>query len=197
MQNSVSIPGYDYGSDGIARSPVTLDELELLKKTVTLSDDDMRFLRMAGDALESQTDAVVNAWRAIIGANPHLALYYFGPDGTPDARYKELVGERFKIWIMDVCRRPLDQAWLDYQHEIGRRHTHAKKNLTDRANAPPHIPLRYLLAFTAAINDTVRPFLANAGHSESDVTSMHRAWCKMVLLQLTLWSRPYVAESDW
>ena len=49
---------------------------------------------------------------------------------------------------------PHDQAWLDYQEEIGLRHTRAKKNRTDNAQTPPHIPLRYLLAFTATMNAT-------------------------------------------
>lgn len=196
MQNP-NLPGYDYGSAQISRSPVSLEELASLKKTVTLTDDDAYYLRMAGDVLESQTGDVVDAWRAVIGANPHLARYYFGPDGTPDARYKMAVGERFKQWILDICRRPLDQAWLDYQHEIGMRHTHAKKNQADGVSAPPHIPLRYVLAFTAAINDEILPFLARKGHGVEDISRMHRAWCKMVILQVTLWARPYVAESDW
>lgn len=49
-------------------------------------------------------------------------------------------------WVIDACTRPLDQAWLDYQQEIGLRHTRAKKHRTDRVNSPDHIPLRYLLS---------------------------------------------------
>lgn len=196
MENK-DLPGYDYGRPGIQRSPVTLEELDLLKRTVTLTDEDMHYLRMAGDVLESRTGDVVDAWRAVIGANPHLARYYYGPDGAPDAQYKAAVGERFKQWILDICRRPLDQAWLDYQHEIGMRHTHAKKNQTDGVAAPPHIALRYMLAFTAPINDAILPFLAKDGHSAEEVSRMHRAWCKMVILQVTLWARPYVPEADW
>ena len=78
-----------------------------------------------------------------------------------------------------------------------RYHTHLKKNKTDDANTPPHIPLRYLIAFTAVINETIKPFLANKGNSLEEVEAMHRAWCKAVLLQVALWSRAYVAESDW
>jgi hypothetical protein len=77
-----------------------------------------------------------------------------------------------------------------------RRHTHLKKNVTDHSNALPHIPLRYLIAFTAVINDRIRPFLLT-GVTPAEADAMHSAWCKAVLLQVALWSRPYTAEADW
>ena len=109
----------------------------------------------------------------------------------------EKLRERFARWVLDVCRRPFDQDWLNYQHEIGLRHTHLKKNLTDGAQAPPQVPLRYLIAFTAVVNDTIKPFLAKKGNGGEEVEAMHRAWSKAVLLTVILWSRAYVAESDW
>jgi protoglobin len=193
----MNIQGYAYGKTELPKSPVSLEELERLKQTVALTEEDIRNLRTAGDILEDQTDAVIDTWRSVIGSLPHLAYYFVGPDGKPDDAYKSKVKERFKQWVLDVCRRPLDQDWLNYQHEIGLRHTHLKKNRTDHAATPPQLPLRYLLAFTAVINDTIKPFLGNKGHSADAVEAMHRAWCKMVLLNVTLWSRAYVAESDW
>ena len=196
-KQATEIAGYTYGTPDVARSPVSLEELEQLKQTVTLSDEDVGHLRLAGDVLEDQTDAVIDAWRGVIGKTPHLAHYFVAPDGAPDDQYKASVKERFKQWVIDVCRRPFDQDWLDYQHEIGLRHTHVKKNQTDHAQTPPQIPLRYLIAFTAVVNDTIKPFLAKKGNSAEEVEAMHRAWCKAVMLYITLWSRAYVAESDW
>ena len=34
-----------------------------------------------------------------------------------------------------LAEQPLDQAWLDYQHEIGLRHTRNRKNTTDHADS--------------------------------------------------------------
>jgi len=34
---------------------------------------------------------------------------------------------RFVQWVVDVAIRPHDRAWLDYQEEIGLRHTPEKK----------------------------------------------------------------------
>jgi len=190
------IGGYDFGTAAVPPSPVSLEELELLLRTVSLSDEDLRWLRRAGEVLADQTGAVVGAWREAIAENPHLACYYGSHSGEADPGYKVSVGERFKQWILDVCLRPYDRAWLDYQHEIGRRHTHLRKNMADDAAALPHIPLRYLIAFTAVINDRIKPFLAH-GSSREEVEAMHSAWCKAVLLHVAVWSRPYVAESDW
>jgi hypothetical protein len=191
------IEGYNYGSSDVAKSPISLDELEKLKQTVTLTDNDVRYLRLAGDVLKDQTEEIINAWRGVIGNTPHLAYYFTDPTGRPDEIYKARVKERFKQWVLDVCYRPFDQDWLNYQHEISLRHTHLKKNLTDDARTPSHIPLRYLIAFTAVVNDTIKPFLASKGNTAEEVEAMYKAWCKAVILHVTLWSRAYVAESDW
>ena len=191
------IPGYDYGAKEMPHSPVSIDELERLKQTATLTKEDEAALRRAGDILEDQTEEIINTWRNVIGKTPHLAYYFTDRTGKPDENYKERVKARFKQWVVDTCRRPYDQKWLDYQHEIGLRHTHLKKNATEHAATPPHIPFRYVMAFTAVINDTIEPFLAGKGNDPDEVERMHRAWRKAVVLHVTLWSRAYLAESDW
>jgi hypothetical protein len=197
MQTVVDkIAGYDYGANELATSPVTLKELDLLKQTITLDSEDTRYLRMAGEVLEPQTESIVNMWRGVISSMPHLALYFKNEAGKTDEEYKARVKERFKQWIMDLCCKPYDQDWLNYQHEIGLRHTHAKKNKTDNADAPPFIPMRYVIAFTAVVNDSIKPFLAKNGHSLGVIEKMHKAWCKAVLLHVTLWTRAY-CDNEW
>jgi hypothetical protein len=191
------IAGYNFGKPTVAHSPVSLQEFEELKQTAAFTDEDVRQLRLAGDVLEDQTEEIINTWRGVIGRTPHLAYYFTGPDHKPDENYKTRVKERFKQWILDLCRRPYNQDWLNYQHEIGLRHTHLKKNETEGAATPPQIPLRHILAFTAVVNETIKPFLAKKGASAEAVEAMHRAWCKATLLHVTLWSRAYMAESDW
>jgi hypothetical protein len=85
----------------------------------------------------------------MILALPSSSANRSGPDGKPDDAYKAAVKKRFVQWVIDTCTRPRDQAWLDYQEEIGLRHTPAKKNATERAQTPELVPLRYLIAFTA------------------------------------------------
>jgi hypothetical protein len=195
------IPGYTYGTADAARSPLSPADLELLKKTVDFTEGDEKYLRMAGEVLADQTESVVKAWRAVIAANPHLARYSLDSEGRPIAHYSAASGLRFRQWILDTCFRPYDQDWLDYQQEIALRHTSVKKNKTDHVESAASIPLRYVIAFTAVINEGVKPFLSAKGHSPEDVERMHHAWCKSVQLQIALWSEPYansgLAPGEW
>ena len=188
------VPGYDFGAGIVARSPFGTEDLALLRQTVLFSDEDEEYLRLAGDVLEDQADEVLDLWYGFVGSHPHLIHYFSDPDGEPDSDYLARVRERFKRWILDTCRRSYDREWLDYQQEIALRHTRAKKNRTDGARAPEHIPLRYMVAFIYPITATIKPFLAKGGHSAEEVEKMHQAWFKSVVLQVTLWSYPYARE---
>jgi hypothetical protein len=192
----VGVPGYGFGVQGTARSPLDLGDLDLLKQTVLFTVEDEEYLRLAGEVLEDQVDEVLDVWYDFVASHPHLVYYFSGTDGEPDAEYLGRVRERFKQWILDTCRWPYDQQWLDYQQEIALRHTHAKKNQTDGAWAPEHIPLRYMIAFIYPITATIKPFLANKGHGSEEVENMFQAWFKSVVLQVTLWSYPYVKAGD-
>jgi hypothetical protein len=189
-----SIPGYTFGTPEIARSPVTGEDVELLKATLLWSDDDDRYLRMAGEVLADQIDDVLELWYGYVGSHPHLVSYFADRDGEPISPYLERVRARFGQWVRDVCSRPYDNAWRDYQHEIALRHTREKKNQTDGVESVPEIALRYLIAFVFPITATMRAFLASRGHAAEDVEGMHTAWFKAVVLHVCLWSQPYAPE---
>lgn len=191
------IAGYEYGTSRVAPSPVTLEELHMLEATLGWTSEDDQALKQAGEVLRDRAEAMVDGWRAEIGRQPHLAKWFFGPDGEPDEAYKAAVKKRFVQWVIDACLRPHDQAWLDYQEEIGLRHTPAKKNRTEGAHTPDRVPLRYLLAFAGPVIIGAKAFLGDKGDPAEKVEKMHRAWTKSVLLNLTLWSRPYVGDDLW
>lgn len=152
---------------------------------------------MAGEVLTPHAAEMVDAWRAMLRPHPFLAAYSAKPDGSPDPAYAAASHPRFSRWIIDACTRPRDRAWLDYQQEIGLRHTREKKNRTDGADAPDHIPMRYLLAFVAPVLIGTRDFLARGGHAPDEVARMHQAWTKALLLAVSLWTRPYVPAENW
>ena len=189
-----SIPGYTFGSPAVARSPVSGEDVELLKATLLWNEDDDRYLRMAGDVLADQVDQVLELWYGYVGSHPHLVHYFADRDDQPISDYLERVRARFAQWVRDVCERPYDDAWRDYQHEIGLRHTRVKKNQTDAVDSVPEISLRYLVAFIFPITATMRSFLAAKGHGPGDVEGMHTAWFKAVVLHVCMWSQPYAAE---
>jgi Protoglobin len=188
-----NIPGYTFGAVG--QSPVSLADLDLLKKTVLFSDDDVQYLHLAGDVLEHQTDQVLDLWYGFVGGNAHL-LHYFTHNGQPDMDYLTRVRARFGQWILDLCRRPYDQDWLNYQHEIALRHHSLKKNTTDGVSAVPIVHFRYLVAFIFPITATIKGFLANKGHDADTVEKMYTAWFKAVTLTALLWCHPYIQEGE-
>jgi hypothetical protein len=189
-----SIPGYTFGTSEVPRSPVSGDDVELLRATLLWSEEDDRYLRMAAEVLADQVDDVLDLWYGYVGSHPHLLRYFADRDGEPIGAYLERVRGRFGQWIRDVCSRPYDDAWRDYQHEIALRHTRDKKNQTDGVESVPEIALRYMIAFIFPITATMRPFLANGGHGADDVDGMHTAWFKAVFLHVCLWSQPYAPE---
>jgi len=191
---TTSIAGYRYGQ--VEGSPVSERDLDLLRASVLFTEEDERYLRMAGEVLADQVEDVLDVWYGFVGSHPHLVHYFSGLDGQPEAGYLEAVRARFGRWILDTCTRPYDRAWLDYAEEIALRHHRTKKNVTDGVDSVPLIPLRYLIAFVYPITATIRDFLARKGHGEQDVERMHQAWFKSVTLQVALWSRPYAGE-DW
>jgi hypothetical protein len=188
-----SIPGYSYGAAEVARSPVSLQDLERLKGSAGFTEEDQRFLQLAGEVLEKQTEKIVAHWRSgIIAGIPNLARHSRSPEGDPLPAYLAKSNLRFQQWILDTCFRPYDQDWINYQQEIALRHTSAKKNQVDGVRSTAYVPLRDVVAFIAVINETIKPYLRANGHSAEEVEGMHRAWCKSMQIQMALWVGPYM-----
>jgi hypothetical protein len=190
---NTTIPGYDFGSPATAQSPISLEDLANLEQTLGWTREDEQRLRKHTELFRQQAEHMVDAWRAVIAAQPHLARWFAGPDGKPDDTYKAAVKRRFVQWVVDVCTRPHDQAWLNYQEEIGLRHTPEKKNKADGRHTPAFVPLRYLLAFIPVVTN-VQQFFDPAIADPGERAALERAWTKAVHLHITLWSRPYTRE---
>lgn len=193
----MTIHGYTYGTDAVAKSPVRPADFEDMKKSVLFGEEDVQALRLSYDIVKDQVEQILDVWYGFIAANPHLLVSFTGKaDGKPLGDYLGGVRKRFGQWILDTARAEYDQKWLDYQHEIGLRHHRTKKNKTDGVPSTDVVPFRNLFALVFPVTLTLKPFLAKKGHSAEDVERMHAAWVKSCLLQVTLWSYPYVKEGD-
>jgi hypothetical protein len=185
-----------YGK-AVSPSPISIEDFDLLKQTVLFVDEDVKYLRLAGEVLDDQIEAVLDVWYGFVGSHPHLVHYFSDENGNPNKEYLDAVRTRFGQWIRDTCAANYDREWLDHQQEIALRHTRAKKNKTDNVrSAADHIPLRYLIAFIFPITATMKPFLAKKNNTEDEVEKMYQAWFKSVVLQVTLWSEPYTNRGD-
>jgi hypothetical protein len=196
------IPGYSYGTAEVAKSPISMRELQDLKASVGFTEQDQQYLRLAGEVLADQTKQIVEHWRSrIIAGIPNLARHSRTPEGDPIPQYLANSNLRFQQWILDTCLRPYDQDWINYQQEIALRHTALKKNKVDGVQSTPYVPLRDVIAFIAVMNQTIKPYLAAKGNSVEEIEKMHQAWCKSIQLQLALWAAPYTdtrqAPNEW
>ena len=191
-----SIPGYTFGTGAVARSPVSFADFALMKQSVLFGDDDVASLRRSHDVVRDQIEEILDVWYGFVGANPHLLRSFSSKEGRPLPDYLAAVRRRFGQWILDTARAEYDQRWLDYQHEMGLRHHRRKKNVTDGAAATDVIPFRDLFLLVFPITFTLKPFLGKKGDDPATVERMHAAWVKSCLLQVTLWSRPYVRDED-
>lgn len=190
-----NIKGYDFGKSFLENSPVSSQDLDLLKKTLLWSEDDDKYLKLAGEVLKDQTNEVLDLWYGYVGSNSHL-VHYFTHNGEANMAYLSAVRERFGQWILDLCTKPYDQNWLNYQHEIAKRHHSTKKNQTDEVISVPIIHYRYMVAFIYPITATIKSFLANKNHSPAEVDAMHNAWFKAVTLTVILWTYPYINKGE-
>jgi Protoglobin len=192
-----AIPGYTYGTSAVPHSPLSLEDFERLKQTVLFSDEDSGALRRSYDILQDQVEAILDVWYGFVASHPFLVHFFSDRAiGQPDGAYLAAVRKRFGQWILDTAKADYDQAWLNYQYEIGLRHSRAGKNRTDGVNSVDHVSYRYLPALLYPVTTTLKPFLAKKGHSAEEVEKMHQAWLKSVLLQVILWSQPYVKDGE-
>src|ERR1700686_4299724 len=89
-----SIPGYDYGTSRSATSPVSERDLSELEQTAGWTSVDAGVLTRHSELFRAKAESMVDAWRAVIGAQPHLAHWFVKPDGMPDDAYKASVKRR-------------------------------------------------------------------------------------------------------
>jgi hypothetical protein len=174
-----------------------MDELSKLEAAVGWSREDAGWLLVAADIIVPKAEAMVDGWRATIASQPALLLSFLDAQGKPDENYKAAVKRRFVRWVSDVCLRTHDQEWLNYQEEIGLRHTPAKKNRTDGGHTSPVVPQRYLIGFAAVVITSARDFLAATKKPQNEIDRMQDAWTRAVLLNIALWCRPYSVPGTW
>ena len=190
-------PGYALGQPTLARAPYSMADLAALQKSMLFGADDVAALRQSRAILADQTEAILDVWYGFVASTPELVVFFGDTrSGQPDGAYLAAVRKRFALWILDTADAKYDQAWLDWQYEIGLRHNRVKKNKTDGAHGPAQVDFRYLPALTIPITTTLKPFLAKKGASTAYVEKMHAAWVKAVLLQAILWSHPYVKDGE-
>jgi hypothetical protein len=92
---------------------VSEDDLVQLEQTAGWTVADADVLARHAEEFRVRAESMVDAWRAVIGSQPHLSHWFVKPDGAPDDEYKASVKRRFVQWVLDVALRPHDRDWLN------------------------------------------------------------------------------------
>lgn len=174
---------------GLASSSLSLKDLVLLKRMLLFSTEDERYLKMAGEILTHQAEAILDTWYDHILSNDYLA-HYFTKDGQPDAQYLDSLRPRFGDWIRQLCQRPSNTQWQPYEAAIAKRYSGDQQLPLAEMKEVPVVFLRYLITFIYPVTAYIAPFLAKHGHSAAEVDKMRQAWFKAVSLSVLLWTYP-------
>ena len=185
------------GAGALPPAPISLEEFHQMEQAAFFTPEDVRHLRMSWDVLRDQVEVVLDVWYDFMAAYPFLLQTFSRPsDGQPDQRYLDAVRQRFARWIETTAQANYDQQWLNEQYEIGRRHYRTGKNQTDHVDSVDIVPYRFIVPLVSPLVTTLKPFLAQKGHTPDEVDKMQQAWLKSMLLQVTLWGQPYIKEGD-
>ncbi|TWI91488.1 protoglobin [Chitinophaga japonensis] len=185
---------YESTSAGMTSSTLSLRDLVLLKRMLLFTREDERYLQMAGEILSDQAEAILDIWYDHMVANDYLA-HYFARDGQPDADYLNTLRPRFGNWIRQLCQRPYNTQWSQYEQAIAQRYQQQSLPTAEMADVPV-VFLRYLVTFIYPVTNAIRPFLAKDGHRPEEVEKMHQAWFKAVSLSVILWTYPDPAAQE-
>jgi hypothetical protein len=85
-------------------------------------------------------------------------LPHYGITRAGTRRFKPSASRERSGSPADLCRRERDQAWLDYQEEIGLRHTPAKKNKTEEAHTPDVVHQAWAKSVLLTLTLWMRPY---------------------------------------
>ncbi|MFZ1502833.1 MAG: protoglobin domain-containing protein, partial [Nitrospira sp.] len=85
MSLNPTIPGYTYGTSAVPRAAISMEEFELLKKTVLFGEEDVKALQQSKTVVKDQVEAILDVWYGFVGSNPHLVSTFVRvADGQPD-----------------------------------------------------------------------------------------------------------------
>ena len=184
------MPAYTYGTAAVATSRVSLKELEELKVSVGFTARG-RALPSQGRGCRCQPAEIVAHWRSGIIHIPNLAATRELPLAN---RSRIPCSEQSAFRAMDSGYLPASlRSGLAELSAGNRPQAYEPEEEPGRwRRVHPACPVPDIAAFVAGLNDTIKPYLANAGAPDEEVDAMHRAWCRSLQLQIALWARLYM-----
>jgi len=190
------VPGYTFGQ--VSRAPISEKDLQLMLDSVLWTKEDEDNRKVLGDIFKKHMKEILDAIVNYVGSREYLLYYFKDKSGTTTiTEYVSNSVGRIAQWILDCCYRPLDQKFIDYQYEIGLRHTPLKKGKADNVQTVDLVHARYMVTFIFPFTAALKPFIQKEVEDFVLADKLYHTWFKLVTVCASIYIYPFVKEGWW
>jgi Protoglobin. len=193
-----NIPGYIYGKPEVPKAPLTKKDFELLLDSVLWTKEDEENRELLGEIIKENMKEILDKIVSYFGSKEYL-IYYF-KDRQAQTTITEYVNntvDRLAQWLLDICYKPLDENFINYNYLIGIRHTYEGKGKADNVSTVEHIPARYMVTCLFPITVVLKDFIARKVEDPVLTDRLYNTWFKLQVITTALFLIPYTKEGRW
>jgi hypothetical protein len=129
------------------------------------------------------------------GSRDYLLYYFKDKQGqTTITEYVNNTVDRLAQWLLDICYKPLDEHFINYNYLIGLRHTYEEKGKADKIETIPHIPARYMITCLFPITAVLKNYIAKKVEDPVLTDKLYHTWFKLQVLTTAFFLIPYTKE---
>jgi len=198
VQYKSEIKGYIYGKPEVPKAKITIQEFQLMLDSVLWTKEDEENRKILGEIIKENMNDILNAIVNYFGSKEYLLYYFKDKTGTTTvSEYVNNTVDRLAQWLLDLCFRPLDENFINYNYLIGLRHTEIEKGKADNVGTIPHIPLRYMVTCVFPITAVLKSFIEKKVDDPVIVDKLYHTWFKLQVITTALFLIPYTKEGWW
>ncbi len=192
------IKGYVYGKAEVPKAPISKEELKLLLDSALWTQEDEENRKIIGEVIKENMSDMLNQIVSYFGSRDYLIYYFKDERGeTTETEYVNNTVDRLAQWLLDICFRPIDENFVNYQYLIGIRHTFDGKGKADNVKTIPHIPMRYMITCIFPVTAVIRSFLERKFDDPKIVEKLYDTWFKLQVITTAFFCAHYTKEGWW
>ncbi|MFZ8848956.1 MAG: protoglobin domain-containing protein [Thermoproteota archaeon] len=193
-----SIPGYIYGKPEVPKAPLDKKDFELLLDSLLWTKEDEENRKLLGEIISENMKDLLSDIVSYFGSRDYLLYYFKDKQGqTTITEYVNNTVDRLAQWLLDICYKPLDEHFINYNYLIGLRHTYEEKGKADKIETIPHIPARYMITCLFPITAVLKNYIAKKVEDPVLTDKLYHTWFKLQVLTTAFFLIPYTKEGRW
>jgi len=192
------IKGYIYGSQEVPKLKITKQELEQLLDSALWTNEDEENRKILGEIIKENMNEILNKIVSYFGSREYLIYYFKDKQGvTTITEYVNNTVDRLAQWLLDICFRPIDENFVNYQYLIGIRHTYDGKGKADNIESIQHIPMRYMITCIFSVTSVLKEYIEKKLEDPKLVDRLYNTWFKLQVITTALFCAHYAKEGWW